>query len=112
MPIDPELRLRGRLLRHLGAWREMLPGSFVVRRVQCGKPNCRCADGIHLHTRFQLSVLVDGKPRTFHIPAAWAEEVRAHVEMAKRFHEAAAMIAGINLRRLLRRKEEGKRKAP
>jgi len=79
----------------------MVPGSFVVRRVQCGKPNCRCTDGIHLHTRFQLSVLVDGKPLAFHIPAIRAEEVRAKVEMYKRFHETAATIAQINLRRLL-----------
>ncbi len=108
---DPELQLRGRLVRRLGAWREMVPGSFVVRRLQCGKPNCRCAGGTHLHTAFQLSVLVNGKPRAIHIPAAWAEEVQAKVEMSKRFHDAAATVAQINLRRLLRRMEV-KKKAP
>ncbi len=112
MPVDPELRLRGRLIRRLSAWREMVPGSFVIRQVQCGKPNCRCADGVHLHTRFQLSVLVDGTPRAFHIPAIRAEEVRAQVEMYKRFHEVAATIAKINLRRLLRQLKEGKKKPP
>lgn len=105
---DPELERRGRLVRQLGTWREMVPGSFVVRRLPCGKPNCRCADGIHLHTAVQLSVLVEGKHRTLHIPAAWAEEVRLKVEMYKRFQAAAAAIAQLNLRRLVRRLEARK----
>lgn len=106
---NPELHRRGQLVRSLGAWREMLPGSFVEVRRQCGKPNCRCADGVHLHQAFQLSVVMDGRPRAVYIPAAWAAEVRAHVEMAKRFQGAAAAIAEINLQRLLRRKQEAKR---
>lgn len=104
-PDDPEIKRRRDLLHQLSAWREMLPGSFVTVRRQCGKPACRCADGEHLHTAFQLSVLVEGKPRTFHIPTAWADEVRERVEMAKRFQDAAATICQINLRRWLRRKE-------
>lgn len=105
MPTDPELDLRGRLIRRLGALREMLPGSFVERSRKCGKPTCRCAEGKQLHPQFVLSVLVDGKPRAFHIPAELADEVRSKVELRKRFDEAAAQIAQINLRRFLRRKE-------
>lgn len=106
MPSDPELHLRGRLIRSLGALREMLPGSFVERQRKCGKPNCRCADGQHLHAVFQLSVLREGKLKTFHIPAAWAEEVRNKAEMHRRFQKAATAICQINLRRLLRRKQD------
>lgn len=106
---DPELQRRGQLIRSLSAWREMLPGSFVEVRRPCGKPNCRCADGVHLHRAFQLSVVREGRPRAIHIPAAWADEVRTHVEMARRFQGVAAAIAEINLRRLLRRKREAKR---
>ncbi len=109
---DPELQLRGRLLRSLSAWREMIPGSFVEVRRTCGKPNCRCADGIHLHPAFQLSVLIQGQPRTFHVPTAWAEEIRAQVEMSKRVHATIAAIGEINLRRFLRRKQERKRQPP
>jgi len=76
MPRDPELELRGRLRRGLGALREMLPGSFVEHQRVCGKPNCRCASGEHLHTQHQLSVLWEGKLKTFHVPAEGAEEVR------------------------------------
>lgn len=106
MPVDHDLDLRGRLIRSLGALREMLPGSFAERRRKCGKPNCHCADGKQLHLVFQISVLVDGKLKTFHIPAEFAEEARGKVEMHKRFQEAAAMIGNINLRRFLKRKAE------
>ena len=105
MAADPELGLRGRLVRRLGTLREMLPGSFVERSRQCGKPTCRCADGKQLHRQFLLSVLVDGKPKAFHVPAELADEVRSKVELRKSFEQAAAQIAHLNLRRWLRRKE-------
>src|SRR5437868_9004710 len=68
-PPDPDLELRGRLIRSLGSLREMLPGSFVERKRACGHPNCHCADGKNLHSQFQISVLVDGKPKALNIPA-------------------------------------------
>jgi hypothetical protein len=106
MASDPELDLRGRLVRSLGALREMLPGSFVERSRKCGKPNCHCAGGENLHAEFLLSVLVDGKPKTFHVPLQQAGEIRSKVEQRKQFEAAAARIAGLNLRRLLRRREK------
>jgi hypothetical protein len=106
MPYDPELKARGKLARTLSELRDMLPGSFIERQRRCRKPNCRCAKGKHLHTQYQLSVLWDGKPRTFHIPAEMAEEVRRNVNMYKRFQLLAAEICEINLRRLLKRKKE------
>ena len=105
MPSDPELESRGRLIRSLGALREMLPGSFVERKRACGRPNCHCADGKNLHSQFQISALVDGKPKVFNIPAKLAPKVRQQVEMRRRFDAAAATICGINLRRFLKDKE-------
>jgi hypothetical protein len=105
MPSDPELASRGRLIRSLGALREMLPGSFVERKRTCGRPNCHCADGKNLHSQYQISVLVEGKPKTFSIPAKLVEPVRQKVEMRHRFDAAAATICGINLRRFLKEKE-------
>jgi hypothetical protein len=103
---DPDLQLRGRLIRSLGLLREMLPGSFVERRRACGRPNCHCADGKNLHTQYQISVLVDGQPKVFHIPAALIEQVREKIELRQRFEAAAAAICKINLRRLLKQKEK------
>lgn len=105
MPSDPEREVRGRLIRSLGTLREMLPGSFVERKRACGRPNCHCADGKNLHMQYVISVLVEGKPKTFHIPAKLVEQVRQKVEMRRRFDAAAATICGINLRRFLKDKE-------
>ena len=105
MPSDPELQLRGRLVRSLSALREMLPGSFAERQRACGKPNCRCADGKHLHSQYQLSVLAEGKLKTYNVPARQAETVRRRVDLHRRFQKAAAMIASLNLRRWLRQRK-------
>jgi hypothetical protein len=105
MPRDPDLQARGRLIRSLGTLREMLPGSFVERKRACGRPNCHCADGKNLHAQFQISVLVEGKPKTFNIPTKLVEQVRRKIEMRRRFDAAAASICGINLKRFLQEKE-------
>ena len=109
MPSDPELQLRGRLVRTLGALREMLPGSFVERRHSCRKPQCHCADGKHLHAQYQLSVLTKGELKTYHVPADQAEEVRRRVDLHRRFQKAAAMIAHLNLHRWLRARQARKK---
>jgi hypothetical protein len=104
-PGDPDLQLRGRLMRRLGSLREMLPGSFVERKRACGRPNCHCADGKNLHTQYQLSVLIDGQPKAINVPAGLAHRVREKIEMRRRFEAAASAICGINLRRFLKEKE-------
>src|SRR6266851_790876 len=106
-PPDPDLQLRGKLIRGLGSLREMLPGSFVERKRPCGRPNCHCADGKILHSQFQISVLVDGKPKALNIPAELAQKVREKIEMRRRFDSAAATICGVNLTRFLKDKEKG-----
>jgi hypothetical protein len=103
---DPDLQLRGRLIRSLGQLREMLPGSVVERKRTCGRPNCHCADGKDLHTQYQISVLVDGQPKTFNIPAGLVEQVRQKIKLRHRFEVAAAAICKINLRRYLKEKEK------
>jgi len=83
----------------------MLPGSFVERKRSCGQPNCHCADGNNLHSQFQISVLVDGKPKALNIPAELAEKVREKIEMRRRFESAATTICRLNLKRFLKEKE-------
>ena len=104
-PGDPDLALRGKLIRSLGSLREMLPGSFVERKRPCGRPNCHCADGKNLHSQYQISVLVDGKPKAFNVPAELAAKVREKTELCRRFETAAATICRINLKRFLGEKE-------
>ena len=103
---DPDLERRGRLMRSLSALREMLPGSFVERKRACGRPTCHCADGKNLHSQYQISMLLDGKPKTFNIPAELADTVREKTDMRRRFEDAATSVCSINLKRFLRTKED------
>jgi len=103
-PREPDLELRGKLIRSLGALREMLPGSFVERKRACGRPNCHCADGKELHSQYQISVLINGKLKALNIPAEFVEKVREKIEMRRRFEAAAATICGVNLKRFLKEK--------
>src|ERR1700691_1365423 len=103
-PPEPDLELRGKLIRTLGASREMLPGSFVERKRACGRPNCHCADGKQLHSQYQISILIDGKPKTLNVPAQLAKKVREKNEMRRRFDTAAAAICGVNHKRFLKEK--------
>jgi hypothetical protein len=105
-PHEPDLELRGKLIRSLGAFREMLPGSFVERKRSCGQPRCHCADGQSLHPQYQISVLLDGKPKALNIPAELVEKVRQKIEMRRRFDAAAATICSVNLKRFLKEKED------
>ena len=105
-PDDPDLQLRGKLIRSLGALREMLPGSFVERKRACGRPTCHCADGKRLHSQYQISVLMDGKPKALNIPARLVEKVREKIQMRHRFDAAAATICSVNLKRFLQEKKE------
>src|SRR5438132_12091286 len=104
-PREPDLELRGKLIRSLGALREMLPGSFVERTRACGRPNCHCADGKRLHSQYQISVLADGKPKDLNIPAELVDKVRQKIAMRRRFDAAAATICNVNLKRFLVEKE-------
>lgn len=105
-PRQPDLELRGKLIRSLGSLREMLPGSFVERKRACGRPNCHCADGKSLHSQYQISVPIDGKPKALNIPAELVDKVRAKIEMRRRFDAAAATICSVNLKRFLKEKED------
>src|SRR6266478_4837084 len=95
-PREPDLELRGKLIRSLGALREILPSSFVERTRACGQPNCHCAGGKRLHSQYQISVLIDGKPKALNIAAELVEKVRQHSEMPPRVAAAAAPTCKVN----------------
>ena len=79
---------------------------FVERKRACGRPNCHCADGKRLHSQFQISVLIDGKPKALNIPAELVDKVRQKIEMRRRFDAAAATICKLNLKRFLQEKKD------
>jgi len=69
----------------------MVRGSVVVQRRRCGKPNCRCAGGEHLHEATVLSYSEAGRSRTVMLGPADVAAVRAAVE---RYRAAQARLEG------------------
>ena len=67
----------------------MVRGSVVVQRRRCGKPNCRCADGVSLHETTALSYADAGRTRTLMIDAADLAAVRRSVG---RYRQARAKL--------------------
>jgi len=85
---DPERTLRGVVLRE-------------ARR--CSSEGCRCRGG-ELHGPYTyLAVYVGGRSRTVYVPAAIAEVVERHVQVAQRNEALVAEISQINLELLGRR---------
>ena len=106
-PRDPDLELRGKLIRSLGLLREMLPGSFVERQRACTPVIALTANACTGNIK---SPPLDGKPQALNIPAKRVEEVRAKIEMRRRFEAAAATICSVNLKHFLQEKLQEKEK--
>lgn len=45
-----------------------------------------CAEGKLLHSQCQISVLIDGKPKTLNVPARLVKQVRLQIEMRRRHY--------------------------
>jgi hypothetical protein len=71
-----------------------------------GAPTAVVPTGRICIRNFRFPLLVDGKPKTFNIPAKLVEEVRQKIELHHRLDAAVATIGSINLRRFLKQKED------
>jgi len=103
---DPDLQLRVAHNAVSGKLREMLPGSVVRTQTRLWAAQLSCADRQKFAYQYQISVLVDGQPKTFNIPATLVEQVRQKIKLRHRFEIAATTICKINLTSLLKEKEK------
>ncbi|MBU1495063.1 MAG: hypothetical protein KJ956_13990 [Actinobacteria bacterium] len=76
----------------LGERGPLIRGTFGTRARKCGKPNCRCAQGV-LHTSKYLSASQDGAVRQIHIPAADERKVGAGVKRYQAFQQTRKQLA-------------------
>src|SRR3989442_9698268 len=77
----------------------VLPGSVVVRRTRCGKPNCRCgADPPELHGPYiQWTRKVDGKTVTRVLSADQYERYGGWFDNARRLREIADELEALSV---------------
>jgi hypothetical protein len=89
---------------------ELLRGSLVTLRRRCGKPNCRCAEGVP-HQTPALSYSVEGRTKTVTLREQDLEVVvagLARYERARRALEAEALAGNTALAvRLADRRRRG-----
>jgi hypothetical protein len=116
MPFEPKgpqaARWRQRKFRSLERYSipaHLLPGSLIMSRTRCGKPNCHCAQG-EGHEAWSYTFMSDGKPRRERIPHRWVEEVRQRVQAGRDFQNAVREVLTANAELLiLSRKQQSKR---
>lgn len=72
-----ERDLRSRIAKILHS-APILRGSITIRKVTCGKPNCRCTKG-QKHLAMYITSRKDGKTRQRFVPKDREEEVRRWV---------------------------------
>ena len=95
---------RQALLKRLADVGPLVQGSFCTRKVKCGKPGCRCAEG-EPHEACVLTKKVRGRTVTTHVPrdlrdevGAWAEEHKRVKALLKEISDLSDRIIRIHVR--------------
>jgi len=104
---------RSSLFRKLNNLRDILPGSFSIRKLRCGKSYCRCKRaGEEGHTAYQYSYKIDPEKKAFSkmIPKLYYKQVEKQVKMKKEFKEVMKEIYEINLKILFNELEDIRKK--
>lgn len=101
---DELLARRGRVLASLPPLSEVVRGSFLVRRLRCGKSDrCRCGRG-QLHRAAYLTVTFKGgATEQISVPRHLEAVARTWVRNYARWWEAIERLSAVN-RELLRRR--------
>lgn len=89
-------RSRKEVFRKVSRTDEIIKGSLVTMRRECGHPNCRCAKG-EKHVSLYLSQFVNGKPRMTYIPKTIEKQTQAAVKNYKEMVKCINELSGINL---------------
>jgi hypothetical protein len=97
-----ERRFRSRIAQLAsGEW--FLRGTLNPRSGKCGKPNCRCTQGM-LHQSLYLVQKHQGKVRQICVPKAWEKRVRQAVSSYQQMQQFIEEVSELEWRRLRERK--------
>jgi hypothetical protein len=88
-----ERQARSRLAQ-LMSGRGFMRGTLLVRRMKCGKANCKCARG-ERHESLFLVISENGRTRQLFVPKDWESRVRLWVEDYHRARELMEEISRI-----------------
>ncbi|MGH8533754.1 MAG: DUF6788 family protein [Gammaproteobacteria bacterium] len=98
-------RRRTWLLRQLPPLDAVLRGSLIERYKRCGKPTCKCAQGLGHGPKYYLSVSRSNeRPAMDYVPQAEHARVVQYLGNYRHIREILEELCAIN-RELLRRRE-------
>jgi len=92
---------RERLVKQLPPLAEVIRGSLIERRLQCGKPHCRCVEGEGHHAWYLTVTFAGGRTEQVTVPEIWVPTVRGWLKNYERWWEILEEVSGVN-RELLR----------
>ncbi len=97
-----ERGFRSRLAKLVHA-EPLMRGTLTVRRVTCGKPNCRCAKGKR-HVAVYLTCSKAGRPQQIFVPRGMEDEVRQWVHNYHTVGELLERVSEVAWEKLRSRK--------
>lgn len=74
----------------------LVPGSLYTLRRRCGKPNCRCAQGDHLHATEVLSYRGGSQPQNITLRPEQLPAVRQGTDAYREFRQARAQMVKLH----------------
>jgi hypothetical protein len=84
----------------------ILRGSLITRYLRCGKPGCRCANGLGHGPKYYLSVSYpDRRPEQDYVPVQLQKHVVKSLANYQKLKTLVEQLYDIN-RELLRRRED------
>lgn len=95
------LKQRGRVLKGLPPFEEVLRGSFLQREIRCGKPRCRCQKGPGHALLCVTSSVPGGRTQQVTVPPDLATTIKTWIENYRRYWQAIEEVSAIN-RKLLK----------
>ena len=102
-----------RLVQVLTHHQAMVKGSVYPMQRKCGKPNCRCAEGLP-HSSMVLSWSEGGRTRLLSVPEKNLDVLRQQTEQYQQFRKARARLVQLhkNMLEVVNRIEEARRREP
>lgn len=95
------------LLNDLNAFDgKILRGSLIETYKKCGKPGCKCENGIGHGPKHSITInFPKQKPEHDYIPLEYVTQVKEYLDNYHQFKEVLEQICAIN-REILKRREE------
>jgi hypothetical protein len=100
---EPDRRRRSRAVQIVSSY-PLLRGSLSVRKIKCGKPECKCASG-EPHLSLYLVQSQKGKPRQLYVPKELEEKVRLSVDNYQKLQAILEELSEAEWKRLKKEKE-------